>query len=112
MGELSKPEDHIVTVRALCAKRGEVALQLAELEKRQDQLRTELVHIDAVIRLFCPDLDPSELPGRKRRHVRSDYFAHGEITRRAFDAMRGGKIVQAVEIAHAAMRGRAHRQDR
>ncbi|HEY3909551.1 MAG TPA: hypothetical protein VGM07_06640 [Stellaceae bacterium] len=103
MGELSKPEDHIVAVRALCDKRAEVALQLSEMERRQDQLRAELVHIDAVLRLFRPDLDPADIPARKRRHARSDYFAHGEITRRAYDAMRSGVIVAAADIASLAM---------
>lgn len=42
MGELANPEDHVVTVRALCTKRAEVAYQLVELERRQDQLRAEL----------------------------------------------------------------------
>jgi hypothetical protein len=68
-----------------------------------DQLRAELVHIDAVIRLFRPNFDPNSLPGRKRRHVRSDYFAHGEISRRSYEAMQDGTIVSASEIAFAAM---------
>ena len=103
MGELSRPEDHVVTVKALCDKRAEVSLQLTELERRMDQLRAELVHIDAVIRLFRPNFDPNTIPGRKRRHVRSDYFAHGEISRRAYEAMQDGKVVQATDIAFAAM---------
>lgn len=104
MGKLSKPEDHIVAVRALCGKRAEVAMQIAESERRTDQLRAELVHIDAVLRLFKPSLDPNDIPARKRRHVRSDYFAHGEISRRAYDAMRDGKIVAGVDIAAVAIR--------
>jgi hypothetical protein len=104
MGEPAKPGDHVDAVRALCDKRAEVALQLSELERRQDQLRAELVHIDAVSRLFRPDLDPEAIPARKRRHTRSDYFAHGEISRRAYAAVRDDKTLAAVEIAAEAMR--------
>jgi hypothetical protein len=103
VGELSKPGDHVVAVKALCDKRAEVSGQLAELERKMDQFRAELVHIDAVIRLFRPGIDPTAIPGRKRRHVRSDYFAHGEISRRAYEAMQDDRIVAAADIAAEAM---------
>jgi hypothetical protein len=93
-----------VTMNALVAKRAEILFEITEAEKRIDQLRTELVHLDAVLRMFRPDFKAEGLPIRHRRPTKSPYFAHGELTKRIYDAMRIGGTVTSFEIAAAAMR--------
>jgi hypothetical protein len=62
--------------------------EIGELEKQADRLRAELVHLDAVLRMFRPDFKAEGLPVRHRRPTKSPYFAHGEMTKRIFDALR------------------------
>jgi hypothetical protein len=99
-----KHEGHTVTANALVAKRADILFEIGELEKRVDQLRTELVHLDAVLRMFRPDFKAEALPVRHRRPTKSPYFAHGELTKRIFDAMRTRGTVSSHEIAADAMR--------
>ena len=99
-----KHEGHTVTANALVAKRADMLFEIGELEKRIDQLRTELVHLDAVLRMFRPNFAAEALPVRHRRPTKSPYFAHGELTKRIYDAMRTSSSVASVEIAAAATR--------
>jgi hypothetical protein len=99
-----KHEGHTVTANALVAKRADILFEIGELEKRIEQLRTELVHLDAVLRMFRPDFKAEALPVRHRRPTKSPYFAHGELTKRIYDAMRVSDSVASAEIAAAAMR--------
>ena len=99
-----KHEGHTVTANALVAKRADILFEIGELEKRIDHLRTELVHLDAVLRMFRPDFKAEGLPVRHRRPTKSPYFAHGELTKRIYDAMRISDSVASAEIAAAAMR--------
>jgi hypothetical protein len=103
MGELSKPGDHTVAVAALVRKRRDIAFKIAEMERDTEAVRATPVHIDAVIRLFAPDLPPDVLPERQRRPRQLDYFAHGEITRRVLDMLRAGGEIQAIDVARQAM---------
>jgi hypothetical protein len=98
-----KHEGHTVTASALVAKRADLLFEISELEKRIDQLRTELVHLDAVLRMFRPNFKAEGLPVRHRRPTKSPYFAHGELTKRIFDAMRTRGTVTSAEIATEAM---------
>jgi hypothetical protein len=100
----SDHEGHTVTASALVAKRAEILFEIGELEKQVDRLRTELVHLDAVLRMFRPNFKAEGLPVRHRRPTKSPYFAHGELTKRIFDAMRTTGTVSSFEIAAAAMR--------
>jgi hypothetical protein len=99
-----KHEGHMVTANALVAKRADILFKISEFEKRIEQLRTELVHLDAVLRMFRPDFKAEGLPVRHRRPTKSPYFAHGELTKRIYDAMRIGGTVSSFEIAASAMR--------
>jgi hypothetical protein len=99
-----KHEGHTVTANALVAKRADILFEVGELEKRIEQLRTELVHLDAVLRMFRPDFKAEGLPVRHRRPTKSPYFAHGELTKRIYDAMRISGTVSSFEIAASAMR--------
>jgi hypothetical protein len=104
-------EGHTVTANALVAKRAEILFEISELEKQADRLRTELVHLDAVLRMFRPDFKAGGLPVRHRRPTKSPYFAHGEMTRRIFDAMREHGTVTSLEIAVEAMRDKGLNPD-
>jgi deoxyribodipyrimidine photolyase-like uncharacterized protein len=99
-----KHEGHTVTANALVAKRADILFEISELEKRIEQFRTELVHLDAVLRMFRPDFKAEGLPVRHRRPTKAPYFAHGELTKRIFDAMRVSGMVTSHEIAAEAMR--------
>jgi hypothetical protein len=103
MGDLSKPGDHVVTVAALIRLRRDIAFRITELEKQTEAVRADLVHIDAVIRMFAPKLDPDQIPERQRRPRRLEYFAHGEISRRCLDTLRMLGTIAAVEVARQAM---------
>lgn len=44
-----------ITMNALIAKRTDLLFEIGEAEKRIARLQTELVHLDAVLRLFRPE---------------------------------------------------------
>jgi hypothetical protein len=67
-------EPHVVT--ALVAKRAELAGQIQALEKQVAQLRADLVHVDAVWRMFNPAADPAAIPA-KRPYRRRRWFKEG-----------------------------------
>lgn len=97
-------EGPVIATNALIAKRADVLFEITEAEKRIELLRTELVHLDAVLRMFRPDIQTEALPVRLRRPSKSPYFNHGEVTRRIYDALRPGDAVSSAEIAAIAMR--------
>lgn len=72
-----------------------------------DRLRSELVHLDATLRLFDPYATPDEIESRKRWPRRTDYFARGELTRLVFDELCEHGTTAAGELAAAAMVARS-----
>jgi hypothetical protein len=104
MGELANPGDHVVAIAALRTKRADIAGEIAKLESDADRLRTTLVHVDAVLRLFRPDIEPETIPMRQRRPAKSPYFKHGELTQRIYEALRATDAVVSSGIAVIAMR--------
>jgi|SRR5579863_5773329 len=90
-------KENVIAVTALARLRRDVAFRIAELEKRTEGARADLVHIDAVIRMLAPTFDPTAIAERKRHPRRLEYFSHGEISRRCFDALRDGATIQAVD---------------
>lgn len=91
-----------ITMSALVAQRAEILFEIEKAEKRIAQLQTELVHLDAVLRMFRPDFKAEGLSVRHRRPTKSPYFSHGELTQRMFDALRTGGMVTS--FAAQAMR--------
>ncbi len=85
------------------AKRAELAGLIAMHERQVEQLRADLVHIDAALRLFDPSTDPADRGSRRRFPRRTEYFARGEVTRRVYDALREAPEVRAQDIAEQAM---------
>jgi hypothetical protein len=94
---------HPIVVAALSRKRRDIAFEIGELEREAEVKRQELIHLDAVLRMFAPDTDPEAVPARLRRPRRRDYFAHGEMSRRCFDMLRDGSALAAADIAKQAM---------
>jgi len=97
-----KPKN-VIVLDALIKKRRETAFRITEMERETETVRANLVHLDAVIRLFAPNVSPEQIPPQTRRPRQLAYFAHGEITRRALDMLRAGGTVKAVDIAKQAM---------
>jgi ISXO2-like transposase domain len=93
-----------ITMNALVVKRAEILFEIREAEKRIAQLQVELIHLDAMLRMFRPDFKTEGLPVRHRRPTKSPYFTHGELTQRIFNAFRVNGTVTSFEIAAQAMR--------
>lgn len=75
---------HVVS--GLTDKRAELAGLIAALEARITQHRTDLVHIDAVLRLYGETAPEEIRPKRAAR--RNGWFATGECSRLVLDALR------------------------
>lgn len=73
-------------VSGLTGKRAEVAGRIAALEKEMAQMRADLLHIDAVLRLYG-EAEPEAIPP-KRPVQRNDWFRVGECSRMVLDALR------------------------
>jgi hypothetical protein len=97
-------ETPVIAANALIAKRADILFEIGELEGRIERLRTELVHLDAVLRMFWPDFKTEALPVRQRRPAKSPYFAHGELTKRIYNALRISETITSAEVAAVAMR--------
>ena len=86
-------------------KRADLLFEIAQSEKHTERLRLELVHLDAVLRMFLPEVVEAGMPVRQRRWRRSSpYFARGELTQRIYAALHQRKFIASVEIAAEAMR--------
>jgi hypothetical protein len=63
-------DPHVIS--ALREKRAIVAGLIEKLERKLEQHRADLTHIDGVLRLFQPDRDPEEIrPKRTYRRTRT-----------------------------------------
>jgi hypothetical protein len=78
-------ESHVVS--ALVAKRSEVSGLIADLERKIAQQRADLVHVDAVLRLYAPALEPEGIPARAVRR-RNGWFKSGELVRMVLEMLR------------------------
>src|SRR5467141_672180 len=88
---------HVIS--ALREKRALVAGLIEKLERKLEQHRADLTHIDGVLRLFQPDRDPDEIKP-KRTYRRTRYFARNELARLCMDALRDAPgLVTTDEIA-------------
>ncbi len=78
-------EPHVMD--ALRGKRSGLSGIVSHLEQQIVQHRASLVHLDAVMRLFDPDLVP-EGSGSRQQRLRSVWFRPGECLRLIHDALR------------------------
>ena len=66
-------------------KREAVARLARELEDRLAQARSDVLHLDAVIRMFDPNSQPDPISGKDYgRH--NGWFSDGELPRRVLEA--------------------------
>ena len=74
-------------VGGLKEKRAELSGIIADLEKQINQHRANLVHVDAVLRLFAPDIAPETIAPKAPRR-RNEWFPPGELSRMVLDVLR------------------------
>jgi hypothetical protein len=79
-------DPHVIS--ALREKRAVVAGFIEKLERKLEQHRADLTHIDGVLRLFAPDRDPSEIKPKRTYPRRTRYFARNELPRLTLDVLR------------------------
>jgi hypothetical protein len=96
------PESQVVF--GLIANRAELAGEIIAREAKRDQLRADLAHPDAAIRIMCPHAEPELIrpskPGRKGR----DRFGRQELPRLVLEALRAAEQpLSCAEIALAVM---------
>jgi hypothetical protein len=53
----------------LVSKRAEIAGLIARTEQQLGQFRADLVHLDATLRLFAPELEPKTIPAKRIRQA-------------------------------------------
>ena len=92
-------DPHIIS--ALREKRALVAGLIEKLERKLEQHRADLTHIDGVLRLFQPEHDPASIKPKRTYVRRTRYFARNELSRLSMDALRAsdGRLMAADEIA-------------
>ena len=91
-------DPHVIS--ALREKRALVAGLIEKLERKLEQHRADLTHIDGVLRLFQPDRDPGEIKPKRTYAKRTRYFARNELARRCMNALRDAPgLIATDEIA-------------
>jgi hypothetical protein len=94
-------DPHVIS--ALREKRALVAGLIEKLERKLEQYRADLTHIDGVLRLFQPDRDPADIRPKRTYARRTRYFARNELSRLCMDALRAA---DAAPITTDAIAGR------
>jgi hypothetical protein len=102
-GGMTTDEQHPIAVAALQRKRAEIAGIIRELEKRLTAYRADLVHIDNALRILNSPIVGDMIPARKPRPRNTGYFAHGELSKRIYSALRTRESVSAAELADIAL---------
>jgi hypothetical protein len=102
--KLPLPDEQPVAVNALRNKRSALMGELARYQEEVDRIRSEIIHLDVVLRLFDPGTDPGQLPALRKRLTRTEWFARGEQTNIVYDALRERGTVAAIELAREAMK--------
>ena len=78
-------ELHVIGV--LRNKRAELSGTLRQLEQQLVQRRENLAHLDAIMRLFDPNIQPKDIRP-KRPRVSNAWFRPGECLRLIYDKLR------------------------
>lgn len=87
-------DKHIAS--ALVQKRAALTGLILDMEERLRQAKQDLVHIDASIRLFDPDLDFRKI-SHKRPSTQTGLFVHGEVARHCRESLRDATEPLAAE---------------
>jgi hypothetical protein len=95
---MTASRDHVVS--GLIEKRRELAGIIDELQRRLDQHRADLTHIDGVLRVLAVNLDPETIRP-KRAYRRNRYFARNELSRLCLGVLRtaADELLSTDEIA-------------
>jgi hypothetical protein len=95
---MTASRDHVVS--GLIEKRRELAGIIDELQRRLDQHRADLTHIDGTLRVLAADLDPETIRP-KRVYRRNRYFARNELSRLCLGVLRAaaGELLSTDDIA-------------
>src|SRR4051812_44974022 len=99
MAKLPLPDEQPIAVSALRAMRARIAGEIAMYGREIDRLRTELIDLDATLRLFDPETDPDNIAALHRYPKRTEWFARGEVTRRIYEALRDEGVISLREVA-------------
>jgi hypothetical protein len=96
------------TLTELFSKRAEIAGLIVQAEKQVRQLRADLAHVEATIRILRPGADLPKLVPR-RVEFRSRYFKRGQLTRLIRDYLRdhAGEAVAVADIMPVAIADRS-----
>jgi hypothetical protein len=96
-------DPHVIS--ALRGKRAIVAGLIEKLERKLEQHRADLTHIDGVLRLFQPDRDPGDIKPKRTYANRTRYFARNELSRLCSDVLReaDGALMKTDDIAGQVM---------
>lgn len=90
-----------IVVHGLVAKRAELTGLIEHYQAQIRRLSADVDHLDATLRLFDPGYDVSSVKPKGVRHT-NPWFAQGEISRLALDALRtAAKPLSTCEIADA-----------
>ena len=93
-----------IATAALIRKRAELAGEAEALDARLAQLRADLAHLDAAIRLMCPDAEPELIRPRKPSKKGCDWFGRQELTRLLLGQLRDAEQpLSTAEIARNVM---------
>jgi hypothetical protein len=80
---------------------------VGQLEQQLARQRTNLAHLDAMMRLFDPDIRPQEIRAKQQR-ARSAWFRKGECLRRIYDELRNAaQPLTTRDLAERIMRAKA-----
>ena len=79
-------ETHVVS--ALVDKYAELSGLILDYQKKIDQMRVAVGHLDASIKLFAPDYDLRSIRCKVPMRPRNQFFRQGEVSRMALDILR------------------------
>src|SRR5271169_4948687 len=87
------------TLTELFDKRNELAGEILQAEKRARELRADLAHVEAAIRILRPGIELPKIVA-KRVEYRPRYFKRGQLTRLILDYTRqhAGEPITVADI--------------
>jgi hypothetical protein len=93
-----------IATAALIRKRASLAGEAEALDARLCQLRADLVHLDAAIRILCPDAAPELIRPRKPSRKSCNWFGRQELPRRLLASLREAEqSLSCLQLAKAVM---------
>lgn len=93
-----------MAISSLSRKRAEVAGEIETAVARVAQLRADLAHLDAAIRIMDPNAEPELIPVKLPRPKGCDWFGRGELARMVLDVLReAARPLSSTEIARAVL---------